>query len=172
MCNNKQMAITLDLLPCPFEVKCTATLGVINPFVPLPCVRPWWGRCVSSFGCLHFCTNCLNKCVSRLVRRKSHHTALSSAAAPNSTQPRRPIPTAHCDFYIAHLGSHTAAVTPRQPKFTKWEKTCPDSSPTRMQNCTSLPPLRNPQKPNSITLSGSNQLRTSFELAPKQLRTN
>jgi len=53
-------------------------------------------------GCLHSGKNCQcnfkrdhndigahvdeinNKCVSRLARRKSHHTALNNAAAPNS----------------------------------------------------------------------------------------
>jgi len=31
-----------------------------------------------------------------------------------------------------------APVTPREPMFTKGEKTCPDSRPTRMQNFTLL----------------------------------
>ena len=49
-------------------------------------------------------------------------TALRYAAALNSECPpdhgaqfRLP----HCDFYIAHPGSYAAALTPREPKFTK-----------------------------------------------------
>jgi len=34
-------------------------------------------------------------------------------------------PPSHGDLYMAHLGSNAAAVTPRKPKSTKWEKTCP-----------------------------------------------
>ena len=39
-----------------------------------------------------------NKCISRLARRKSHHTALSNAATTNSdclTEPWYPIPNPH-----------------------------------------------------------------------------
>jgi len=61
-------------------------------------------------------------CVIRLAKRKSNHTALRYAAAPNSECPpshgaqfRLP----HCDFYISHPGSNAAAVTPHEPKFTK-----------------------------------------------------
>jgi len=37
-----------------------------------------------------------------------------------------------------HPGTNAAPVTPREPIFTKGEKTCPDSRPTRMQNFTPL----------------------------------
>ena len=40
---------------------------------------------------------------------------------------------------MAYSGSNAAApVTPREPKFTKGEKTCPDNWPTCMQNFTPL----------------------------------
>jgi len=57
-----------------------------------------------------------NKCVSRVARRKSHHTALRDAAAPIPTaqrvSPRSFCPGVicmyrhfpRCDAYIAHLG--------------------------------------------------------------------
>jgi len=63
-----------------------------------------------------------NKCLSRLARWKSHHTALRYATAPNSECPpshgaqfRLP----HCDFYIAQPGSNAATVAPRELKFAK-----------------------------------------------------
>jgi len=59
-----------------------------------------------------------NKCVSRLARHKSHHRALSNAAAP--------IPNTHAMLRhtgagaAIHPGSNSAApVTPRELKFTK-----------------------------------------------------
>jgi len=102
--------------------------------------------------------NKINKCVSRLARRKSHHTALSNAVASNSECP----PTLAAGVgrrYVELAGSGATAtgghhvcqfrlpdpevmppVTPREPMpmFTKKETTCPDSRPTRMQYFTPL----------------------------------
>ena len=55
----------------------------------------------------------VHKCISRLARRKSHHTALRYAGAPNSECP------CHAAQFRLHPGSNAAAVTPREPKFTK-----------------------------------------------------
>jgi len=63
-----------------------------------------------------------NKCVSRLARRKSHHTSLHYGTAPNSDCSSchgAQFRLLHCDFYIAHPGSNAAAMTPCEPKFTK-----------------------------------------------------
>jgi len=120
-----------------------------------------------------------NKCVSRLARRKSHHTALHDAAATSSDCPTepRPIPTAQraspqiffprCDLYvgifspgamciyiIAHPGSNAAAVTPHEPKFTKMEKLIPDSSRTSMQ---SFIPLSFSAAEKSVTIHTNKQ---------------
>ena len=63
-----------------------------------------------------------NTCVSRLARRKSHHTALSNAAVPSSECSHATVANSdcpmHCDFYIAHPGSNAPTVTPREPKLT------------------------------------------------------
>jgi len=91
------------------------------------------------------------KKTSPSARRKSHHTALSNAAACNSQCPSTVVSiddngTVHALHLSVNIGmiwgssgSNAAApVTPREPIFTKREKTCPDSSPTRMQNFTPL----------------------------------
>jgi len=74
----------------------------------------------------------INKCVSRLARRKFHHRTLRDASAPNYDCP----PSVAAGFDIClkertlvirilfhrsiHQGSNAAApVTPREPKFTK-----------------------------------------------------
>jgi len=105
--------------------------------------------------------NCnINKCISKLARRKSHHTALVDTAARNSDCPPSVaasfdicfqertlvIPILRTYEHVVHIsrhrdiypGSNAAPVTPREPIFTKREKTCPDSRPTRMQNFTPL----------------------------------
>jgi len=96
-----------------------------------------------------------NKCASRLARRIPHHTALSNAvpAVPNAHRASpyymsnspcvRPV-TVVCRLFPAgqiriHPGSNAAPVNPREPMFTKGDKTCPDSRPTHMQNFTALP---------------------------------
>jgi len=81
-------------------------------------------------------SNPKDKCVSRLARRKSHHTALSHAAAPNSECP--PLLLLHAGARVhganAHPGSNAAAaVTPTSQSSPKWEKICPDGSRTRVQ---------------------------------------
>jgi len=77
--------------------------------------------------------------------------ALRDAAARNSDCP--PSLTITGSHWMApvrryvHPGSNAAApVTPREPEFTKREKACLDSCPTRMQNFTplSFPLLRSP----------------------------
>ena len=60
----------------------------------------------------------LNKCVGRLARRKSHHTAISNAAAPNSQ--RQPILFVDVQSVAEYIAKGNAApVTPREPKFIK-----------------------------------------------------
>jgi len=77
-----------------------------------------------------------NKCISRLARRKSHHTALHDTTAPNSDCPAEPrcqvfFPggicigrcpnfsfSPRCDVHIGLWGS------PPRPSSPKWEKTC------------------------------------------------
>jgi len=61
-----------------------------------------------------------NKCVSRLARRESHHTALSNAADPNSDCPPLLLHAgARVHGANADPGSNATVVTSRQPKFTK-----------------------------------------------------
>jgi len=118
-----------------------------------------------------------NKCISRLARRKSHHTALVDAAAPNSECPasvvhnsesptsitarrhrRHPSPASKCarppasqqqplaarayHSYASRVGlcsaKHVICPWWPWPLTSKWDKTCPDSRPTRMQNFTPL----------------------------------
>jgi len=95
-----------------------------------------------------------NKCVRRLARRIPHHMALSNATARNSDCPPS-LATGTRRWYVklaaasltmenlaansdVHPGTNAAPVTPRKPIFTKAEKTCPDTRPTRMQNFTLL----------------------------------
>jgi len=89
------------------------------------------------------------KCVSGLPRRKSHHTALSNAAACNSDCPPS-VGSARAPGAVGAVGWHqfpdafipevmqtnAAPVTPREPKFTKRGEACPDCRPTRVQNFT------------------------------------
>ena len=61
--------------------------------------------------------NKIIKYISRLARRKYHHTALHDG------RPEFRLP--HCDFHIAHPGSNAAAVTQRKSKFTKMGEDLP-----------------------------------------------
>ena len=60
---------------------------------------------------------CVNKCLSRLARRKCHHTALRDG------RPQFRLP--QCNLYIADPGTNAAAVTPLEPKFTKMGEDLP-----------------------------------------------
>ena len=82
----------------------------------------------------------LNQCVSRLARRKSHHTALSNATVPNSECPCH-APTQLIRRSHSPRSNATALPPPWLPASQcspKGEKTCPDSRATCMQNFTSL----------------------------------
>jgi len=92
-------------------------------------------------------TNKKKQVHQQACKMHTHHTALGNAAARNSNCPchggQFGILVAHPHGRScagdSHPGTHAAApVTPREPIFTKGEKTCPDSRPTRMQNFTPL----------------------------------
>jgi len=87
----------------------------------------WFHLWITHFEKLYLPTTfrnlCFNKCVSRLARRKCHHTAL------RDRRPQFRLP--QCNLCIAHPGSNAAAVTPREPKFTKMGEDLPDSSRTK-----------------------------------------
>ena len=95
---------------------------------------------IHSFGTSRWRKSKGIKCVSRFATCKSHHTALSNAAAPNIDCHGRWLPrrAAASQWEMAHPRRNAAAVTPREPKVTKGGKTCPYSRPTRMQNFTAL----------------------------------
>jgi len=71
---------------------------------------------------------------------------------------REPIPCS--SWGHIHPGSNAAAVTPREPKFTKTEKTCPDSSRTCMQNFT---PLSFSTAEKSVTVQTNKQEKKANE---------
>jgi len=110
-----------------------------------------------SYICFYKAIKRLNKYVSRLARRKSHHTALRDAVAHNSDCPIEPqhraLPGAAA--WLQCFDAYIPEVMPppwlrASQSSPKWEKTCPDGSRTCVQNFTplSFPPLRNPYRKN------------------------
>ena len=122
-----------------------------------------------------------SKCVRRLARCIPHHTALSNATARNSDCPpslaagarRWYVKLAAASLTMenlaansdVHPGTNAAPVTPRKPIFTKAEKTCPDTRPTRMQNFT-LVALSAAEK--SVTVQRKKQKRKTSASAGLQ----
>jgi len=96
-----------------------------------------------------------NKCVSRLARCIPYHMALHNAAAPNSESPCHAATQFICRNQSYRNLCRRRHVTPREPMFTKWEKTCPDSRPTCMQNFT---PLAFSAAEKSITVQRNNKM--------------
>ena len=68
-----------------------------------------------------FTHDCLNypadKETNKQVRQQACKTQIPPYGLTRRRRPQFRLP--HCDFYIAHPGSNAAAVTPREPKFTK-----------------------------------------------------
>jgi len=60
--------------------------------------------------------------------------------------------------------TNAAPVTPREPIFTKGEKTCPDSGPTRVQNFTPLAFSAN-EKPVTVKTKKKNK-NSKLSIAP------